>query len=129
MGQSTDGILVFGVDIGEHCELPEAWQGYDQEEDDYVEFDLDEYIDEHTGGIPAVELIRHCHHEYMMYILAVPGTYMYANRGYPERVDVTTLEVDPQRIQALNAWIEKNIPGEYRANYHDPSWLLCSMWS
>lgn len=38
MGQSTDGILVFGVNIGEEDNLPEEMTG----EDDF--FDIDEVL-------------------------------------------------------------------------------------
>lgn len=124
MGVSTDGILVYGIDLEE--EFPLAWGEYDPDDDDY-EFDIDEFIDERTGEVPAVEVVWHCSYHYPMYILAIPGTRIRALRGYPESIDSSSLEIDPQKIQAFNAWIEKYIPEDQRPDAA-PSWLLCSMW-
>lgn len=124
MGQSTDGIIAFGIDLEE--DLPESWNPYDS--DDYDEdFDAEDWIIERQGAVPAVEVIRHCSGEYMMYILAIPGTELSASRGYPKKFDPSTLEIDPEKVQAFNAWIEKYIPEDERPD-GGPSWLLFSMW-
>lgn len=169
MGVSTDGILVFGVNLGERGEVDLPW-GTD-EEDDFEEWFhslhglsnthlWDEYeawaktpvataiaggsnerVRVYEAAHPAwrealddlydrrretlkeapIEIVRHCSGDYPMFIVGVPGTLTTAHRGSPE--PITTLEVDPQRVEAARAFCaEHDIP------FEDPAWLLASMW-
>lgn len=128
MGQSTDGILVYGIQVSEE-EKPE----FLGEHDDFeyfvcAELGLPSHGDEgYDYKVIAaavaeypVTLVQHCSYEYPMYILAVNGTETTARRGYPQEIE--SLDVDQDRREALVAFAEKHgIDGE-------PKWLLCSMW-
>lgn len=129
MGQSTDGILVFGIECGED-EYPEFMEGFD---------DFDGYLDSLSGmpqwgepghdfsasrafreAVPA-DMVTHCSLDYPMYILAVRGTEISASRGYVKEIE--TLDVDQARLAAFKTWCaERGITDE-------PKWLLCSLWA
>lgn len=78
-----------------------------------------------THPLP-VQVVRHCSDDYVMYILAVPGTECKAWRGYPVVVDFAALsalatpEADANLLSFCNTY---GIP-------HDggPRWLLASWW-
>lgn len=131
MGVSTDGILVFGFEVGEEDERPDFLEGVE---------DFDEYVDRESG-LPEwgehghsfedqrafrdkypVDLITHCSYDYPMHILAVRGTKRRASRGYPLEIDPTDLNVPSEKLEAFKNWAaERGIQGE-------PKWLLCSLW-
>lgn len=70
---------------------------------------------------PPVRVVRHCHHENVMYILAVPSTFVEAERGYPQ--EITGLNVTQDEIVALGAFCaDHGIEGEA------PRWWLASYW-
>lgn len=70
---------------------------------------------------PPVKVVRHCHHEYTMYILAVPSTFIEAERGRPE--EITGLNVTQDEIDALVSFCaDHGIEGEA------PRWWLASYW-
>jgi hypothetical protein len=43
-----------------------------------------------------IELVKHCHNDYPMYILAVSSTCLVASRGYPENFDPFALSVSEE---------------------------------
>lgn len=123
MGQSTDGILVYGIQLDDE-DLPEFMGVFD---------DFDEYVDDLNGLTGAgyasrsaarekcpADLTSHCSYEYTMYILGVRGTETTARRGYPK--EISTFDVPTDKVHAFMAWCaERGVQGE-------PKWLLCSMW-
>lgn len=132
MGQSTDGILVFGVDLGE--ELPEKLQDLLDEFDG----DFDTFLCK-RGGIPSygeeghsfqvsrafvetqpVTLVTHCSGEYPMYILGARASYQSASRGYANEA---TMTLSPESVVALTAFL-----AEFEVE-EEPKWLLASYWS
>lgn len=126
MGVSTDGILVFGIDLGE--ELPEAFEEFD-ESDLWWDFtdsisgkksyeDRSKFREEFP-----VNLTSYCSSEYPMYILAVNGTETVVRRGSTEEIDPNDMKVSDEKIAALKAFCE-----EYGIEWKEPKWLLASMW-
>jgi hypothetical protein len=138
MGISSDGILVFGIDLGE--ETPGfLYKDEDTEFDEFGEFLL------HEAGEPrwdhedynvykarlqrvqeevGVELVMHCSYDYPMYILAVPGTYRSANRGYAVPIAKDDILMNQLvGIDKLRAFCNK-----YGIDWVEPQWLLCSMY-
>lgn len=138
MGVSSDGLLVFGIDLGE--ELPEPWQAYE-------DFDFDDYLAE-SAGHPAwrsgmtdeesgayhdqkwkiieaapVTLEEYCSYDFPMYILSIPETTIRVNRGDVEEIKPIDLVVPREKIDAMKAWCE-----EHKIQWSEPKWLLCSMY-
>lgn len=133
MSISSDGILVFGVELGLEDETPE-WMG------DFTDFS--DYILDSTGlpryGMPGyhiaslqevihkcpVELIMHCSYDYPMYILAVNHQKANAWRGTPVELGHTIESPTGEQIATFKAWCaERDIELE-----KEPQWLLCSMY-
>jgi len=128
MGQSTNAILVFGFEIDGEGEKPEFLGEHE---------DLEEYIVVKAGKKDAsydewrelekacpADLVRHCSCDYPMYILAVRGSKTTAFRGYPEKITIESMVIEPEKVAALKEWCEAN-----NVEYKEPGWLLCSMWS
>lgn len=141
MGISSDGIFCFGICINEDeveklfNNIFEGISSYEEDGDP----DLDELIakeanikrtsDDYYSKVSEarqsypVDLIYHCSYDYQMYILAVPGTYVNASRGYPEEIDIEKLTPSFENIQRFKQWfIDKKI------EYTKPSWILASMY-
>lgn len=126
MGQSTDAILVFGIQLKEEDQTPEFLGDFD---------DFDEYVDNLNGlsgadykvrkdareSCPA-DMTMHCSLDYTMYVLSVRGTETVASRGYPK--EIKTLDVSATQIEAFKEWCAAR--GIESA---EPKWLLCSMWA
>lgn len=132
MGVSTDGILVFGIQLPEE-ETPEFLEGFENDFDDFIDSlnGLPQWGEEghdwnkthaFRDNFP-VDLVQHCSYDYPMYILAVRGTEIMASRGYPKEIDPLTLKVDPEKIEFLRKFCE-----EYGIEWEEPKWYLCSMW-
>lgn len=124
MGVSTDGILVFGIDLGE--ELPEfleefedVWWDFTNSISGETEY---EKRSEFRKNYP-LDLVTYCSHEYPMYILAINGTETNVSRGYTEEIDPDDMKVPEDKIAALKAFCE-----EYDIEWQEPKWLLASMW-
>jgi len=131
MGQSTDGILVFGIPLEEGVEL-EFLEEHDR--------DFEEFVDAQTGvnwreaGFPAVEearkafgitLVRHCSCDYPMYILALTGTETTASRGYPQKIE-SLRDIPQQQIDKLIAFADSyDLTDSFDG---EPGWYLCSDW-
>jgi hypothetical protein len=127
MGISSDGILYFGFQVGGDEELPE-WM------EDYEEFDefllakaglpLDTSWQESKAIREAcpVDLQTYCSYDYPMYILGIRGAEYRAHRGYVVEIGAE-MAVPQDRIDAAKSWCEAN-----GIEWHDPKWLLCSMY-
>ena len=129
MGQSTDAILCYGVQLGEDDEPLAFMEGFDELDDLLLkEGNQPRWGDEGHDfqsqwawlATQPVEMVHHCSGNYTMYIIALRGTVTTASRGYPE--EVATYEPDHVAVQHFMQWLlDHNIDGE-------PKWLLCSMW-
>lgn len=133
MGTSTNGILVFGIDLGE--ERPEFLEDFDDFDD------FDDFLND-LSGLPkwgeeghsfsnlrafreafGVSMTRHCSYEYPMWILSVRGTEKTAYRGYPKEITIDELQVSQGSILRLRDFCE-----EYGIEWKEPKWYLCSLW-
>ena len=129
MGTSSNGTLVFGIDMGE--EWPEFLEDYEGNFDDYLEgvSGLPKWGEPghefqaqwaYRDSCPA-DIVLYCSYECPMYILAVRGTETTVHRGYVE--EINSLAVDEDRLIAFKAWcVERGIENP------EPKWLLASMY-
>lgn len=111
MGNSTDGMLCYGVKAEEGYEFP--WDEWSEEDNDLVYEDpehwwLDvtgfhqkhletlknqghdawfEKMQEHKKSLPF-ELVNYCSMDCPAYIVAAKGSVITANRGYPVELDI-----------------------------------------
>jgi hypothetical protein len=137
MGVSSDGILVYGYDIGE---LEDSLYGvvpedYDDDFREWVEdkllesvgfteqdWEAEGYFDRkrEAENRLGVEVVVHCSYEYPMYILGIKGTITRAWRGSPQLIanlDVHTEWGGTLRDAALLLGIELvGDPGCIRAS-------------
>jgi len=144
MGISSNGVMAFGIDLGEGDDLP--WREFDDIDewwnsvsgfnpsvnpyaDDSSESSMDDintYHDEkklfeEENPLP-IELVWHCSYEYPMFILAVNDTEMSASRGYPVEFNPSDMVITEAQIQVLKDFCEK-----YEIEYSEPKWYLCSI--
>lgn len=148
MGQSTDGILLFGVVFEEGFEFP--WDDHDDIEDWWREVSgfrptfspytpegeyaegvksgdprIDAYYSERRQWDAAhplpVELVNVCSGDYPIYALAVLGTVTRARRGYPEPITRQLGDVFPEPLVEFCEAHGIEMPG-------DAGWLLASYW-
>lgn len=128
MGVSTDGLLWYGVDLGnDEDEFNEKIRriiyGPDEEDDDYDDGNNElygdgrEWMTEH--GLTGVEFVTHCSNDYEMFGLAVAGTLTTARRGYPVSIDALPTPDDTNLRAALEVLGLE--PGRV-------GWLLASYW-
>ena len=106
MGVSTDAILVYGVTLDDfEGEIAESLPFTDEDGD----------ADREEG----LELVRHCHIDYNMWIIGLAATETTASRGYVETI--TSLEEPhPADVIKITRFLEANgLKGT-------PGWLLCS---
>lgn len=150
MTTSTDGQICYGVMVEEEFTFPwdyddniEAWwrkiQGYMPPYVLYNEFGdystsatpsqkiINEYYDHQVAFDEAhplpIELLMHCSFDYPMYILAVPGTVIYAPRGYPKSFNPIGLNVTETGVAILRKFCQEyGIVGK-------EGWWLSSLWS
>lgn len=132
MGVSTNGILVFGIQLPEE-ETPDFLEDFDGDFDSFLnslsglpkwreeghDFEKDRAFRE---SFP-VDLLSHCSYDYPMFILAVRGTEKTAYRGDPKIIDPSSLVVSPDKIEELRKFCD-----EYDIEWEEPKWYLCSMW-
>ena len=117
MSISSDGVLAFGVDIGEvenmrECPHEDGWSEWIQKE------------------FPSIEVVLHCSFDYPMLIIAVRDTCVTAYRGCPKAVTPETPK--QEKIDALKEVLSKLKPlveGEYSPmQLSEPSWILTSLY-
>jgi len=147
---SSDGQICYGLSFDEDTEFPWGEQEVDEwwrEEHNFVPstkiYDaegqyiggerpskevMEAYYAEQRAWDAAhpvpVERVLHCSYDYPMVILAVPGTFKNASRGYPEAIDQFALTITDAQREALLSFCreyEIEIPGE-------PKWWLSSMY-
>lgn len=128
MGISSDGILVYGIDLGE--EKPEFLGDHeDMDELLMAEGSQPQWGDEghdfkkqwaFLATCPA-DLTMYCSYDYPMYILSVRGTKKDVARGYVEEVE--SLSVDDAKRDEFIAWCEA-----HGIENPQPKWLLASMY-
>lgn len=128
MSISSDGLLVFGFQVGGEEEKPEWLKDYE---------DFDEYLIAH-GDIAAnssykerttfiescpADLYKYCSYEYPMYILGPRNAKFRVSRGYNQVIKPEDLIVPQDRLDKFKTWcIKMNI------EWQEPMWLLCSMF-
>lgn len=138
MGQSTDGILVFGFDLGVEDESPDFLGEFDDLTDllsdeagltewrnDFTDAQSSAYFKtrrELEAACP-VDIVLHCSGDYPMYILAIRGYEYSASRGSPEIIEMDKLIVDDAKIQAAKEWCEA-----HGIEWQEPKWVLASYW-
>lgn len=144
MGISTDGLLIFGFDLGE--EFPKGIYGSEEEYEDCEDHNLEDVIADKAGlkyredftdeeakvyfakkrdleATCPISIEYHCSYECPMYIIAIRGAKFSAHRGYPLELDQSLLTVSPEKIAAAKAWCESN-----GIEWQEPKWLLASLW-
>lgn len=109
MGQSTNGILAYGIPI-EDGEVPPGSMTEEEWEDLMEDWD-DKY---------GVEVVFHCSCEYEMYFIAVKGTEQVAYRGDPIRTHREVGKVE------FDKWF--SFMTDYNIDVENRGWYLMSMW-
>ncbi len=106
MSTSTDAYLMYGVN------LP------DEIMDDEGNYNVLEVLGD------GLSLERHCCDEETMYILAIEGTVTRAWRGYPKKIDPSSMTVGADWDERLKAFCEKH----KIETVGEPGWWLASWW-
>lgn len=112
MGQSTNAIIAYGVDLGE--EIPKWLLEFgpkDAEEGDMYE--LEEILEEKYG----MKLEIHCSDSCPMYVLAVAESVRTAYRGSPQKLG--------KGLKTAPEWAKTWEPFKKAGK---PTWLLFSLW-
>lgn len=125
MGVSTDGLLWYGVSLGDDDEeigerISDIVNG-PEDSDTYLYGDGREWLAEH--GLTGVEFVHHCSHDYPMWGLALAGTLVRAYRGTPK--SVTLRVISPEEDALLTAALEAlglDVP------FDKYGWKLASLW-
>lgn len=138
MGQSTNAILCFGLQVDEEHEWAEILCPEDDNYPDLYEYILtkaaiskparltdddgwENYVLAKKAALEAypIDLVPHCALDFPMWIVAVRRTVQEASRGDAAVVEVT--DVTPEEIVALKAFC-----AEFDIPYTEPAWLLAS---
>lgn len=150
MGQSTNGVISYGVTCEEYTEFPweehclddwwrkvngfqdlhepytpegqyaEGWGPNDPRLKELWERTL-KWEKEHP--LP-VELENYCRDGCPMYAIVVPDTVLKCGRGFPVSFDPTSLRVTAEQKSDLLVFLKK-----YEIPYEgEPGWLLTSYW-
>jgi hypothetical protein len=144
MGTSTDGILFFGIDLGECGFLWEEWLEENETDDidmyvafrlgvkepqcEYSEATKSEY-NKYFGAKRAVlkesgcSIEYHCSYDYPMFYVCLSDKRKRASRGYPEAIDKEFLRVTNEDVEKLKTFCEK-----VGIEWQEPSWMLTSLW-
>jgi hypothetical protein len=136
MGISSDGLLIYGFDLGIEDEQPFSELLADNEEfDDFIaneagiegwtENAKDDYWKRYREAVEAcpVELHIHCSYDYPMYVLGVRGANFTAYRGDPTIIEKDAFNISEDKIKAAKEWCEK-----YKIEWQEPKWVLCSLY-
>lgn len=139
MGQSTDAILFFGIDLPEDTEFPwgdandfDEWlaesEGVKKPTEEYSEKTNKQYSEywEKARNIEKnciAQLVSHCSGDYPMYALTIKDTEVTAYRGSVESIH--TFNVDANKILEFISFLRKhNIPHDEK----NIGWKLVSWW-
>ena len=152
MGVSTDAKIFYGIAFEDGYEFP--WDGHEDIEDWWIygvncfkhsfelydadgnylngrkpsEEEISRYFGEKISFSKAhpipVELVNYCSSNYPIYALAVQGTVITTSRGHPEVIDLSSLIVDNEKVDAMLKFC--NDHGiELKRNL---SWILASYY-
>jgi hypothetical protein len=133
VGISSDGLIAFGIDLGE--EGLSFLEDFDNDFDEYVSGqypveapegygeEYNEWFEGYKKFADAypVDLVMYCSYEYPMYFLAVRGTYQSVSRGYCEEFKNPT--VTTKQIKAL-----ENFCKGHDIEFKEPKWCIMSMF-
>lgn len=144
MGVTTNGLLFFGIDLGEDWEplWGEDFGFEDLEEfDDFLvketpyangsypetasEEERDRWWKARKGIIEAtpVDHVIHCSFDYPMHAFVVRGFSFSASRGFPDEISPDSLVVPEAKIAEFKRWLE-----EHDFPVEEPKWFLASLW-
>ena len=145
MGQSTNGILFYGILIdGDECECQFGEEDNEWEKvyagmmgihepDEWLEGDENnlklwrEYWsrrDENCKESPCI-IDLHCSCDYPCHYIAIRETHMVAHRGYPKSLD--DLSVSGETFKKWDQQLE-NFCSLMRIAWAEPNWYLASLW-
>jgi hypothetical protein len=146
MGQSTDGILFYGIAYDDDLELPWEAEEFEGEELDWedwyavqagverptIPYEESEkvheiYWDQKRNALEdqPIEIGTHCSCEYPMVYIAPKAINLSASRGYPLELDLVNLQsrVTPEVDAQIKTFCElMGLP------YSKPKWWLASLW-
>lgn len=124
MGQSTDAILIYGVDFGEDP----PWEPFNEFENE-EELEASKlanplgYLAFNGGHENEIMIESHCSGSAPMYIIGIKDSRHWAWRGNP--VKVASTAVKPEWDALLAVFFAK-----HKITAPDtPAWLLASWWS
>ena len=144
MGQSTNGLIAFGMKFeeGEHPD----WFDYDEENEmdfenhvakayglEQPEWDEEnqqpyfDYLDKKRELLDeiGVDIENYCSGDYPMYMLVIKDSVKKANRGYPTNIGHISLEVNNDWVNKLGAFC-RGMGVEFDIKQFD--WWLFSYW-
>jgi hypothetical protein len=141
MGVSSDGLLVYGYDLGELDDWEPAWQDEDEDFAESVmtrllvasgftetDWQVDGYFARKSEAEErlGVELVTHCSYDYPMYVLGAAEFRAY--RGYPKALDLAELS-NPEVLSGWNAKLASALEVlEITPEQGHPQWILCSIY-
>lgn len=115
MGVSTDAIVFCGWLLPQYDE--------EQEIEDLPIWDA---YDSPAGELP-VDVIHHCHGEFPMWAIAIPGTIARASRGDPVELMPEHVLFDVDKVSAaIQYCVEKGI--DIESPDSKPRWWVASYW-
>ena len=147
MGVSTNGILYFGIELGDEEDVCFPW-------DDFVDKDNDIYVDDYIAmklgvtepDVPyegnealfskcwedkrkaikatGCEVNYHGSSACVMYYVTLTAKHLEARRGYPEAVTEEFLKVTDEQKEQL-----KKFCAIIGVEWKEPKWMLASYWS
>lgn len=154
MGVSTNAQICYGIMLDEDAELPwdedfddeydwwlievlgfkrsfemftpaGDWIGGKRWSEEKIK-QYDEEMRDFEKSNPAlpITLVNYCSDDYSMYIIAIPETCNSARRGYPEKINPSSLVVtDEQKCKLIKFCETHGIDFE-----DEPQWYLSSYW-
>lgn len=132
MGVSTDGILFYGIGLGEDSldEYRENWTHEEWDEEFYKRagsllYPAEGYYEAQQEARKkwGVEIGIHCSYDYSMYYIALISHNHSASRGYPEEITPEMIAVPADADEKIRAFCElMGIP------FEQPKWYLASLW-
>ena len=128
MSVSTDGILVYGIQLEEDF-FNDSFSD-DEHISDLSDKDIGglsgakllSWMQYHDKAIDGITIVMHCSIDYPMYILGIEDANYMAWRGSPKKID--SLSINPEWDTKIKSFIKK-----YKIKTtKDIGWWLCSLW-
>ncbi len=137
MSVSTNGILYWGIELGEEFHgdydgINEAWrkdrepqkpENKDRKSPEWDAWRKALSVWEETSG--NVFISTHCSGEYPMYFVTTGKHFYLAMRGCPIKVDPEKLVITDEDRRMLTEFMEFG----HIAYQEEPRWTLCSDWN